>query len=162
MDFCSCGIRKTSLRQRLHSTAKLFSCHYYSRNKCSSQYFRIKKCSCFRFFRGKIRFERIASKASVRTLAKIGVERTGLTCRIASKSGVAPHRKNRAFRLAAETLCFQFWDSPMPLTLYYISQVAIRIIGKTPIGYDRILCSTLLKCSLLCSVHCYPPCKGTQ
>ena len=26
-----------------------------------------------------------------------------------------PHRKNRVFRLPAETLCFHFWDHPKPL-----------------------------------------------
>lgn len=33
----SCGIRKTSLRQRLHSTATLFDCFQYIRNGRSSQ-----------------------------------------------------------------------------------------------------------------------------
>ena len=47
-----------------------------------------------------------ASTASVATLAKNGVGRLGFTCRAASKSGEYPHRKNRAFRLTAETLCF--------------------------------------------------------
>ena len=56
-----------------------------------------------------------ASTASVATLAKNGVGRSGFTCRAASKSGEYPHRKNRAFRLTAETLCFHFWDSPKPL-----------------------------------------------
>ena len=37
------------------------------------------------------------------------------TCRAASKSGEYPHRKNRAFRLTAETPCLHFWDSPKPL-----------------------------------------------
>ena len=56
----------------------------------------------------------IASTASVDTLAKNGVGRSRFTCRVASKSGEYPHRKNRAFRLTAETLCFHFWDSPKP------------------------------------------------
>ena len=56
-----------------------------------------------------------ASTASVATLAKNGVEQAGFPCRAASKSGEYPHRKNRAFRLTAETLCFHFGDSPKPL-----------------------------------------------
>ncbi|HCX92782.1 MAG TPA: hypothetical protein DGZ34_08945, partial [Lachnospiraceae bacterium] len=56
-----------------------------------------------------------ASTASVATLAKNGVGLPGFPCRAASKSGGVPHRKNRAFRLTAETLCFVFWDSPKPL-----------------------------------------------
>ena len=45
----------------------------------------------------------------------MGVGWPGFTCRVASKSCVAPHRKNRALRLTAETPCFVFWDSPKPL-----------------------------------------------
>ena len=60
--------------------------------------------------------QRIASTASVATLAKTGVVRPRFPCRIASKSGEYPHRKNRAFQLTAETPCFHFWDSPKPLS----------------------------------------------
>ena len=56
-----------------------------------------------------------ASTASVDTLAKNGVGQLRFSCRIASKSGEYPHRKNRAFRLTAETLCFHFWENPKPL-----------------------------------------------
>ena len=41
----------------------------------------------------------------------------------ASKSGVAPHRKNRAFRLTTETPCFHFWENPKPLFLLKCTQV---------------------------------------
>ena len=70
----SCGIRKTSLRQRLHSTATLFGCFQYIRNGCSSQGCKRKKCSCSRKIFGEtgagLGFERTASTASVCTLAE--------------------------------------------------------------------------------------------
>ena len=70
----SCGIRKTSLRQRLHSTATLFGCFQYIRNGCSSQDLGRKKCSCpSKIYRGTgagLGFERTASTASVCTRAE--------------------------------------------------------------------------------------------
>ena len=70
----SCGIRKTSLRQRLHSTATLFGCFQYIRNRRSSQDLGRKKCSCSRkIYEGTgvgLRFERTASTASVCTRAE--------------------------------------------------------------------------------------------
>ena len=70
----SCGIRKTSLRQRLHSTAALFDCFQYIRNRRSNQDSQWKKCSCPRKIYESlwVRFERTARTASVCTLAKKG------------------------------------------------------------------------------------------
>ena len=42
-------------------------------------------------------------------------ERSKQGYQFSCSSGEAPHRKNRAFRLTAETLCFHFGDSPKPL-----------------------------------------------
>ena len=39
----------------------------------------------------------------------------GFSCSAASKSGEYPHRKNRAFRLTAETLCFRILGSSQAL-----------------------------------------------
>ncbi len=70
----SCGIRKTSLRQRLHSTAALCGCFQYIRNRRSGQDLRRKKCSYSRKIHegmdAGLRFERTASTASVCTLAE--------------------------------------------------------------------------------------------
>ena len=70
----SCGIRKTSLRQRLHSTATLFGCFQYIRDGCLSRDSKRKKCSCSRKIFGEtgagLGFERTASTASVCTLAE--------------------------------------------------------------------------------------------
>ena len=69
----SCGIRKTSLRQRLHSTATSFGYFQYIRNGCSSQGSKRKKCSR-KIYGGTstgLGFERTAaSTASVCTLAE--------------------------------------------------------------------------------------------
>ena len=68
----SCGIRKTSLRQRLHSTATLFGCFQYIRNDCSSQDSERKKCSCSR-------------KIYESTGFGLGFERTASVCTLAEK-----------------------------------------------------------------------------
>ena len=98
----SCGIRKTSLRQRLHSTATLFGCFQYIRNGCSSQDSKRKKCSWWRKIFGEtgagLGFKRTASTASVCTLAENGACHTG----------------KMAFQQTARNAIFLFWGHPKP------------------------------------------------
>ena len=98
----SCGIRKTSLRQRLHSTATSFGYFQYIRNGCSSQGSKRKKCSCSRKIYGGtstgLEFERTASTASVCTLAENGACHTG----------------KMAFQQTARNAIFLFWGHPKP------------------------------------------------
>ena len=84
---------------QLRSKTFLISWPNYNKNKRSSQ------CD----------YERKSkhSKCSYTCEKRRGLP--GFPCRAASKSGEYPHRKNRAFRLTAETPCFHFWDSPKPL-----------------------------------------------
>ena len=92
----SCGIRKTSLRQRLHSTATLFGCFQYIRNGCSSQDSKRKKCSWWRKIFGEtgagLGFKRTASTASVCTLAE-------KRCLPYRKNGVSADSMERHFSL---------------------------------------------------------------
>ena len=88
-----------SNENQLRSKTFLISQPNYSKNKCSSQ------CDYWRKSKH--------SKCSYTCEKRRGL--TGISLRTASKSGEYPHRKNRAFRLTAETPCFHFWDSPKPL-----------------------------------------------
>ena len=96
----SCGIRKTSLRQRLHSTAALCGCFQYIRNRRSGQGVKRKKCSCPRkIYEGTgagLGFGRTASTASVCTLAEKRClpYRSGLL--ISKHIRCGKHRKNGA------------------------------------------------------------------
>ena len=63
-----------------------------------------------------------ASTASVDALAKNGVGQLRFSCRIASKSGECPHRKNRAFRLTAGTLCFHFLGKSQALENRHVNR----------------------------------------
>ncbi|MBS5334414.1 MAG: hypothetical protein KHY62_02720 [Firmicutes bacterium] len=61
-----------------------------------------------------LRFERRASTASVCTLAENDVCHTGVTCCLASTSGVATHRKNGRSELSAGAPFFSFGSLPNP------------------------------------------------
>ena len=112
----SCGIRKTSLRQRLHSTATSFGHFQYIRNGCSSQGSKRKKCSCSRKIYGG-------------TSTGLGFERTASVCTLAEKRCL-PYRSDLlnskhircghtpekwAFRTVCWIAIFLFWESPKPI-----------------------------------------------
>ena len=69
-----------------------------------------------------VRFERRASTASVCTLAENGACHTGVTCCLASTSGVATHRKNGRFGLSAGSPFFYFGIVQNPLLLFTSGQ----------------------------------------
>ena len=126
----SCGIRKTSLRQRLHSTATLFDCFQYIRNGRSSQDSKRKKCSCPRkIFRGtgvglgfqsksKHRFS-----ASVCTLAEKRClpYRSDLLISKHIRCGHTPEKWRSG--LSAEAPFFYFGIVPNPVALYHHSLI---------------------------------------
>ena len=59
----------------------------------------------------------------------------------AIKSGEYPHRKNRAFRRSAETLCFHFWEVPNPYSLQFsIIGIEHRCGGANGNGVRNRLC----------------------
>ena len=117
----SCGIRKTSLRQRLHSTATSFGHFQYIRNGCSSQGSKRKKCSCPRkIYEGigfGLGFERTASTASVCTLAEKRCLRYRSDLLISKhiRCGHTPEKWRSG--LSAEVPFFYFGSVPNPLFL---------------------------------------------
>ena len=122
----SCGIRKTSLRQRLHSTATLFGYFQYIRNRRSSQGSKRKKCSCSRKIFGEtgagLGFERTASTASVCTLAEKRClpYRSDLLISKHIRCGYTPEKWRSG--LIAKAPFFYFGSVPNPLLLILVAK----------------------------------------
>ena len=120
----SCGIRKTSLRQRLHSTATLFDWFQCIRNRRSSQDSRRKKCSCWRK-------KRTAKGLGTEIWENSKHSKCMYTCR------------KTVLRAACRSAIFLFWDSPKPSASIYIGAIlSAKIITLLAYGsginYNRV------------------------